>query len=133
MNNHYKPLVTTTLMVAASITLAACSTASREDDGQRISARGEAISARGQAWTDGQRDLQKGQKLVERGVDRTADGEKKLKRAQEAAAKAQLQIEQARAEQLKGEQLISAGNVQMQQAESAYAAIRSGPPAVSPE
>jgi len=121
------------LLSATSVLLAACSTSGSQDAGERMSARGAVISGRGEAWTDGQRDVRKGQRLVERSTSRLTDGEKKLKRANDAVTAAERQIQSGQSEKTHGEQMISQGTEQMRQAEAAYAAIRNGPSAVAPQ
>jgi hypothetical protein len=122
-----KPLVLT-LVAAISFPLAA----SAQDTGDRISARGAAISGRGKAWSDGQRDVQKGQRLIAKSMSRANDADKKLKRARESAAKAERQSQDAQSDRAQGERMISDGTAKMQQAETDYTGIRNGPSAVTP-
>lgn len=120
------------LMTAGLLAVAGCAgNAKPLDTGQRMSARGENIAARGTAWADGQKDMMKGEAMVRKSAERVADGEKKLQRAQDDIAKAQAQIRTARADQMTGEQLISSGTRQMQQAEADYNQIRREPSAIT--
>ena len=127
MPNKPSALVLTAI---AGILLTGCSTTSSKPSGQLISERGGAISAKGEAWTDGQRDLQKGQKLVQRSDARVADGQNKLLHAQQAAADAERQIQTAQVDRTSGEQIMAGGATRMKQAEADYAAIRNGPSAI---
>ena len=95
----FKPLTLGATAVAALL-LGACSTTSSApmDAGERMSARGETIAGRGAAWTQGQREIAKGEKLVSKSASNTASAEKRLERAQEAAMKAEQQILAAQAD-----------------------------------
>lgn len=124
--------VALTLLAALTLPIAAHVSAA-QDNGDRISARGAAISGRGEAWSDGQREAQKGQRLIAKSNKRTVDADKKLERTRNDAAKAERQLQEAQSDKVKGEQMISSGTARMQQAEAAYADIRNGPSAVAPQ
>lgn len=130
---HIKPLTLATVAGMAML-LGACTMggSNPQDTGTRISARGDSIAGRGAEWTEGQRDLQKGQRLVSQSDSRAADAEKRLQRAHDAVAKAERQIEVARADRSSGERMIAGGSARMQQAEAAYESIRSSPSAITP-
>ncbi len=108
----------TILAVSALLALGACAGDKTLDTGQRMSARADNIAARGSAWSDGQDELQKGQKMLEQSIERVAEAEKNIRQAQSDRAK--------------GEQLISSGTSRMQQAEADYNQIRSQPSAITP-
>ena len=104
--------------------------AAANDNGQRIAQRADQIGDYGSEWKDGQKDVTKGQKLIDTSTKKSADAEKKLERAREAMAKAEDQLRQAQSDRAKGEQLIARGTARMQEAEAKYAALRAGPSAL---
>ncbi len=104
--------------------------AAANDNGQRIAQRADQIGDYGSDWKDGQKDVTKGQKLIDTSAKKSADAEKKLERAREAMAKAEDQLQQAQSDRAKGEQLITRGTARMQEAEAKYAALRAGPSAL---
>jgi hypothetical protein len=129
----YSRIAPLALLAGAALALAACSGgSSRLDAGQRISARGDAISGRGDAWNNGQRDVQAGQKALQKSADRAADGEEELRRARDAAAKAERKIQMAQTDRLAAEQRIGAGQAEMSRAEADYTAIRNQPSVLQP-
>lgn len=101
-----------------------------QDSGQRISQRGAMIGEFGSDWTDGNKEVIKGRKLIEKSAKQAADADKKVARARQAMAKAEDQQLQAQADRAKGETLISRGTARMAEAEERYAAVRAGPSAV---
>lgn len=121
-------------LLFAALLLSGCSNSMQtaHDDGERMSERGSEISARGEAWTDGQRQLAQGRKLVAHSTDELADYEKKLMHANKDVLNSQQKIEVAKAERVNGEQLIADGTLKMQQAEAAYTQIKNGPSAIAP-
>jgi chromosome segregation ATPase len=98
-----------------------------------MSARGASISGRGAEWSDGQRDVDKGQQQLRKSADRAADGEQDLRKARDAVAKAEQRIQQAQADQLAAQQRIAAGTAQMSRAETEYTTIRQQPSVVQPQ
>ena len=132
MTNVSFRTATLALAATASLLLVACSTTEPLDAGHRISERGGDISARGQSWSEGQSDQQKGEEMVKRSADRTADSERDLRKAHAAVTKAEQRIQTAQDDRISGEQLISSGTQKMQKAEADYAAIKAGPAAISP-
>lgn len=121
--------------VAVAVTatlLSACSSggAKSMDVGERMSARGASIAGRGEAWSSGQRDVTKGQQLINKSTDRLSSGEKDLRKAQERVTKAQRDIQTAQSDRVAGERLVSDGMAQMQRAEADYSNIRTQPSAV---
>ena len=113
------------------LTVACTSKSGSMDTGERISERGGAIGAYGKDWSDGQKDVAQGQKSIEKSARNLADGERDLARAREQVAKAEQQIAAAVAARADAERQVVDGNGQMQRAEAAYAAIRTGPSAVN--
>lgn len=101
------------------------------DAGQRMSQRGHEIGDYGSAWSDGQRDVTQGRRLVEKNSDSSVDAEKRLARARADVAKAEEQLRKAQLGRSDGERLIADGTAQMQRAESDYTAVRAGPPVVA--
>jgi chromosome segregation ATPase len=97
-----------------------------------MTARGDNIVARGSEWNDGQKDMLKGQKLIQQSADRITDAEKRIQRAQNDIAKAEARIRTAQADRVTGEQLIASGTSRMQQAEASYNQIRREPSALTP-
>ncbi|MDP3908467.1 hypothetical protein [Novosphingobium sp.] len=120
------------MAMAAPLVLGACSStgSSSMDVGQRISERGSTIGSYGAAWSDGQRDVKQGQRLIDKGSSSSINAEKQLARARADMIKAEEQLRKAQVAKAEGERLIADGTAQMQQAESAYTAVRVGPPAV---
>lgn len=114
---------------AAALLLSGCASgrSTELDTGQRMSARGDSIAGRGAAWSDGQRDMQKGQKALDKSAKRTADAQRDLQRAQGDITKAQRKIEDEAAARVAAEQLMANGTAQMSRAEADYGAIRSQP------
>jgi septal ring factor EnvC (AmiA/AmiB activator) len=106
------------LATTAMLALGACSSNSSLDAGERMSNRGDAIAVRGSDWSSGQKDVRKGQDLIER--------------ANNKMRKAEDQIRSAQSDRAKGEQMIANGNSQMRQAESGYNDIRRDPSALDP-
>jgi septal ring factor EnvC (AmiA/AmiB activator) len=118
------------LAATAALTLSACAGQSELDAGQRISARGESIVGRGAAWSDGQRDVQNGEKLLKKNANRAANAERDLRDARQDAAKAERKLQQAQNDQTAAQQQIAAGQAQMARAEAEYRDIRQRPPAI---
>ena len=78
--------------------LGACaSNTAPKDTGQRLSERGSEIGAYGTAWSDGNKNVQKGQQSVEKSTRSLAEGERDLARARADLAKAEQQISDATA------------------------------------
>lgn len=121
------------MAVISPLLLGACSStgSSSMDAGQRISQRGHEIGDYGAAWSDGQRDVRQGRRLVEKNSDSSVDAEKRLARARADVAKAEEQLRKAQLGRSDGERLIADGTAQMQRAEADYTAVRAGPPAIA--
>lgn len=129
-----KKLLFISAATSLSLLTVACSTADSGsmDTGDRISARGGDIGDYGKDWSDGQKDVAQGRKSIEKSAGNLADGERDLARAREQVAKAERQIAAAVAARADAErQVVVDGNDQMQRAEAAYTAIRTGPSAVN--
>lgn len=122
------------LAASAAVMLSACASGNRElDAGQRMSARGDSISGRGEAWSDGQRDVLKGQKAQQKQADRAARAERDLRKARDKTAKAERELQAAQKAQVDAQQQINAGTTQMQRAETEYGDIRNRPSAIPPQ
>lgn len=120
------------VLASVMLMLAACSSGGGKslDVGERMSARGASIAGRGEAWTGGQRDVAKGQQLIDKSAGRLTNGEKDLRKAQERVTRAQRDIQTAQADRVAGERLVSDGMAQMRRAEADYTDIRTQPSAV---
>jgi predicted kinase len=97
-----------------------------------LSERGSEIGAYGTAWSDGHKNVQKGQQSVEKSTRSLAEGERDLARARADLAKAEQQISDATAAKAVAQKRIEDGKLQMTRAEADYAATRAGPSAVTP-
>ncbi len=119
--------------LALSLSLGACATdtASR-DTGERLSDRGREIGAYGTTWSEGQQNVKKGEKIVEKSNRSLAEGERDLARARKELALAEQQISDASATRAAALKQIEDGRVQMGRAEADYATTKSGPSAVDP-
>lgn len=123
------------LAIAASFSFlsAACaSSPAPMDAGERMSQRGDDIGAYGAAWSDGQKDVAKGQESVTRSAKTIAEAERDLARARADIAKAEQQINEAVAARADAEKQIADGTVKMARAEAEYAVTKAGPSAVTP-
>jgi hypothetical protein len=120
-------VLTPMLLLGAWPTLGAAA----QDNGQRISQRGDQIGDYGSEWSDGKKEAVKGQRLIDNSAKKAADAEKKMTRARDAMAKAEDQLQQAQNDRNKGEQLVARGTEKMEEAEAKYAAVRAGPSAVT--
>ena len=121
-------------VAAASISFlsAACaSNAGPMDAGERMSQRGDDIGAYGAAWSDGQKDVAKGQESVAKSANSIAEAERDLARARADIAKAEQQIADAIAAKANAEKQIEDGTVKMARAEAEYAVTKAGPSAVT--
>lgn len=108
-----------------ALMLGACASGGQSmDAGQRMSARGDSIAGRGAEWSDGQRDVRKGEQMLAKSADKAADGQKDLRKAQERARDAENQIRTAQADRQTAERLVADGMAQMRRAEADYATIR---------
>jgi septal ring factor EnvC (AmiA/AmiB activator) len=128
-----KHVVWVTLALSLPWSLGACaSNTAPKDTGQRLSERGSEIGAYGTAWSDGNKNVQKGEQSVEKSTRSLADGERDLTRARADVAKAEQQISDATAAKAVAQKRVEDGKLQMTRAEADYAATRAGPSAVTP-
>jgi hypothetical protein len=132
------PDMKTPFLLLATVPLALFATACASSNtgfntGERISQRGDDIGAYGAAWADGNKDVKEGEQLIRKSDSKLADAQSDLERARDQVARAERRIAEAASSQAVGQQLISSGAQQMQQAEADYSDIRAGPPAVVPE
>ena len=115
------------------LSLGACATDGRSrDTGERLSDRGKEIGAYGTAWSEGQKDVKNGEKIVEKSNRSLANGERDLERARKELAQAEQQISDASATRAAALKRIEDGRAQMGRAEADYATTKSGPSAVDP-
>lgn len=131
-SGNSKGVVSAALAVSL-LSLGACATDGRSrDTGERLSDRGKEIGAYGTAWSQGQQDVKKGEKIVEKSNRSLAEGERDLTRARKELAQAEQQISDASATRAAALKRIEDGRVQMGRAEADYATTKSGPSAVDP-
>ncbi len=124
-----KTLFSAAAIAILSLNACATSSSSSPDIGERISARGGKISNYGETWSAGQKDVNKGTRLIEKSGKSAITAQKRLENARADFAKAEAQIKKAEQDRANGQQLVSDGTVQMQRAENDYAALRAGPSA----
>lgn len=127
-----KILFLTTVATFSFLSAACASNAGPMDAGERMSQRGDDIGAYGAAWSDGQKDVAKGQESVAKSTNSIAEAERDLARARADIAKAEQQIADAVAAKANAEKQIEDGTVQMARAEADYAVTKAGPSAVTP-
>lgn len=72
------------------------------------------------------------QKLIAQSEKKLTDGRNKLRNANDDAVKEQRQIDEANADQVRGEQMVTRGTQQMNRAEADYQQIRNDGPAIQP-
>jgi septal ring factor EnvC (AmiA/AmiB activator) len=127
-----KSLLLATAVTFSFLSAACASSPAPMDAGERMSQRGDDIGAYGTAWSDGQKDVAKGQESVAESTKSIAEAERDLARARADIAKAEQQIADAVAAKANAEKQIEDGTVQMARAEADYAVTKAGPSAVTP-
>ena len=127
-----KSLLLTTAITFSFLAAACTSSSGPMDAGERMSQRGDDIGAYGTAWSDGQKDVAKGQESVAKSTKSIAEAERDLARARADIAKAEQQISDAVAAKANAEKQIADGTVQMARSEAEYAVTKAGPSAVTP-
>lgn len=122
------------LALSLSMLLGACaSDMTPRTTGERLADRGDAIGSYGASWSEGEENVRRGEKAMERSSRSLAEAERDLERANSDLAKAQQQINDAAAARATALKRIEDGRVQMTRAEADYAATKAGPSAVGPE